>query len=83
MQTTHDEWIPWKWAKPKNLGKVVVRPAFSPQTVLSYTAHEISIKTPSEHSINGVHYPVEMQIKHTLDVDHSLIYPHNAYNKKI
>jgi len=69
--------------KQSNFGQIVVHPGFSPKTALAYIAYGIHFKTPSEHTINYDHYPLELQVEHHLDLIKSLIWPDNAKHSQI
>lgn len=53
------------------LAMTVVHPPEDPDSALSFKMVKVHIKSPSEHTINLQHYPVEMQFEHDLDLDHS------------
>jgi len=55
----------------KPLAHTVVHPPEDPDSALSFKMIRIHVKSPSEHTINLQHYPVELQFEHDLDLDHS------------
>lgn len=69
--------------KKKNFGTVVIHPGFSPESAYNYVAYKFWFKTPSEHLIDMVNYPLEIQLEHHLDLIKSLIYPKNALHGKV
>lgn len=57
------------------LAMTVVHPPEDPDSALSFKMVKVHIKSPSEHTINLQHYPVEMQFEHELDLAHSYVRP--------
>jgi len=67
----------------KSLGQLVVHSPENPKAAYSYALKKINFKLPSEHSIDYMHYPLEIQLEHHLDLLKSLIWPANATRTNI
>lgn len=69
--------------KKESFGEVVVSIPENPNTHISYNAKRIWFKTPSEHSIDFIHSPMEVQVEHHIDLLKSLIYPRDIMNSTV
>lgn len=65
----------WIESGAKPLATTVVHVPEDPDSALSFNLVRVSIKSPSEHTINLQHYPLELQFEHDLDLNHSYIRP--------
>lgn len=69
--------------KKESFGEIVVSIPENPNTHISYNAKRIWFKTPSEHSIDFIHSPLEVQVEHHIDLLKSLIYPRDIQNSTV
>jgi len=69
--------------KKESFGEVVISLPDNPNTHISYNAKRIWFKTPSEHSLDYIHSPMEVQVEHHIDLLKSLIYPRDIMGSTI